>query len=551
MHKLNMQTIITNTRTKTIVPITNINKINKRHLLKNVGNINFCFVIPSYNNEKNIVKNLHSVINQTYTNWRVIYINDCSTDKTEELFFDIIKKNKKVETKFTYIKNEKQYKQMYCKHMAYSLVNDLEIVCLLDGDDWLYDNKVLDKLYNYYKNTDTKIITSNYKIYSDGKIINNSIISPHAFYTPDEIINNKIRFSNNWYLKHLKTGYGILFKSISDTYFKYNNNWLDTSTDRAEMYSACEFSNGSVIQVNDLLHVYNKDNSILYNNSFYNTPNSKDRIQILTHLKKMPICKYYFPHTCIINMHEDLNKKINMQKQMQTINKDLPDFKYEFIDAVNGYQDINTSKMYKEYQTQYRNSHTIRDRGLLKLNYQINKQHITLGSLGLLQSAFKLLESFVKDVNNSHIMILEEDVFVLKDFRYYLFINNKMLENKDLIYLGCHTDFHRIYNENVNDRDVFINIKKKNYLIYGTYAIIVSKKIAEYILNFKLENIIKLNLSWDLFLNYIRETTDMSFYLYFKEMFLPDVCKDGINGKMDMDMSFYTDKGMNLDLYFR
>ena len=48
-------------------------------------NHNFVFIIPSYNNEKYYKKNLDSVINQTYKNWRIIYIDDASTDNTFEL----------------------------------------------------------------------------------------------------------------------------------------------------------------------------------------------------------------------------------------------------------------------------------------------------------------------------------------------------------------------------------------------------------------------------------------------------------------------------------
>ena len=37
--------------------------IDNTHLLKDKENINFCFIISSYNNNKNIEKNLYSVIN--------------------------------------------------------------------------------------------------------------------------------------------------------------------------------------------------------------------------------------------------------------------------------------------------------------------------------------------------------------------------------------------------------------------------------------------------------------------------------------------------------
>ena len=88
-----------------------------------------------------------------------------------------------------------------------------------------------------------------------------------------------------------------------------------------------------------------------------------------------------------------------------------------------------------------------------------------------------------------------------------------------------------------------------NYLIYGGYSIIISRKLAKFILSFGIEKILNLNLSWDLFLNFIRDTnSDFSFYLYFKELFIPDVCKDGINGVRDM--SFYKDRNIQIDNYY-
>ena len=130
-----------------------------------------------------------------------------------------------------------------------------------------------------------------------------------------------------------------------------------------------------------------------------------------------------------------------------------------------------------------------------------------------------------------------------------MFINTKMLDNKDLIYLGCHNNHNKIYN-NVNDNDVFINIGDIPYLIYGSYSIIISKKLAKYILSIGLDEILKLNLSWDLFLNFIREyKNNFSFYLYFKELFVPDVMKDGINGIRDK--SFYEERDINLKNYIQ
>lgn len=42
-------------------------------------------IMPSYNTASYIRETIQSVINQTYTNWELIIMDDCSTDNTDEV----------------------------------------------------------------------------------------------------------------------------------------------------------------------------------------------------------------------------------------------------------------------------------------------------------------------------------------------------------------------------------------------------------------------------------------------------------------------------------
>lgn len=58
-------------------------------------------VLPVYNGEKYIEEAIRSVINQTYENWELIIVNDCSTDSTS----DILEQYKNVDGRIKIINN--------------------------------------------------------------------------------------------------------------------------------------------------------------------------------------------------------------------------------------------------------------------------------------------------------------------------------------------------------------------------------------------------------------------------------------------------------------
>lgn len=47
-------------------------------------------IMPSYNTGKFIKETINSVIAQTYSNWELIIVDDCSTDNTDEIVKSIM-----------------------------------------------------------------------------------------------------------------------------------------------------------------------------------------------------------------------------------------------------------------------------------------------------------------------------------------------------------------------------------------------------------------------------------------------------------------------------
>ena len=61
--------------------------------------------------------------------------------------------------------------------------------------------------------------------------------------------------------------------------------WLPCCTDIAEMWWCLEKSEGKHKYIKDVLYVYNKDNSIIYPNSYYNYSWKKYRSKVRKYLE--------------------------------------------------------------------------------------------------------------------------------------------------------------------------------------------------------------------------------------------------------------------------
>ena len=59
-------------------------------------------IMPSYNTADFIEETISSVLVQTYENWELIIVDDCSTDNTDEIIAPYL-----ADVRIKYIKNEK------------------------------------------------------------------------------------------------------------------------------------------------------------------------------------------------------------------------------------------------------------------------------------------------------------------------------------------------------------------------------------------------------------------------------------------------------------
>ena len=240
-------------------------KLNKYYNF-NIKQLKFVFIIPSFNNEKWIKKNLESIFNQkNYTNWHIIYINDNSNDKTDHLFHTL---KEPYEKNITYIKNNNTQGQALNRYKAYNMCYDNDFCIMLDGDDWLYTNYALSYLNYFIQNNDIDITYGNYYIYE-----NNNVSKDNITFKDFDIntIKNKLYRKHTWISRHLRVVKAKYLKMIDkNNIIDFNGEYIKCSTDLVEMFESLEKCNSRHKILSQPISVYNKDNSKLYQTSYYN-----------------------------------------------------------------------------------------------------------------------------------------------------------------------------------------------------------------------------------------------------------------------------------------
>jgi glycosyltransferase involved in cell wall biosynthesis len=219
-------------------------------------NNKFRIVIASYNNSDWVEYNIASVLNQTYTNYEVIYIDDASTDDTRQRVKEIIGND----PRFTIIEHDVNMGGTY-NHMYYStldLEDDNIIICLLDGDDWLYDETVLSKLNDFYNKNQVWMTYGGMYVYRGGDSV--ELPSPQNSVYSDYVHQHKLYRNDHWRASHFRTYRSYLFKNVSlDTMRSLKTNeFYWQAGDLALQYPCLEMCSKERIGVLDFpTYVYN------------------------------------------------------------------------------------------------------------------------------------------------------------------------------------------------------------------------------------------------------------------------------------------------------
>jgi teichuronic acid biosynthesis glycosyltransferase TuaG len=134
-------------------------------------------ITPSYNSEKFIADTIRSVQDQTYPNWELLVVDDCSTDDTQQIVEGFIKNDKRI----TFHQLEKNSGAGVARNQAVEMAGG-RFIAFLDSDD-LWKSYKLEKQVKYLLDNNTPFTFSFYEcIDEDGNPLNKRIEAPKTLY---------------------------------------------------------------------------------------------------------------------------------------------------------------------------------------------------------------------------------------------------------------------------------------------------------------------------------------------------------------------------------
>lgn len=181
----------------------------------------FVFVIPAFNCEETIKKTLFSIVAQSYTDYRIIVCDDMSTDQTSQSVEDFKNRLSLGEQLVLFNRTEK-YGEVRNTLSSLDLIEDDEIVCRLDGGDWLTDNDGLYVINVSYKSLDPAVLWTAQRWGFTGANISGPLKDDIGVY------------EQPWVSSHLKTFRKSSFKDINhDNFRDESGNFIMIACDQA------------------------------------------------------------------------------------------------------------------------------------------------------------------------------------------------------------------------------------------------------------------------------------------------------------------------------
>jgi glycosyltransferase involved in cell wall biosynthesis len=205
-----------------------------------------------YNAEKYIERSILSIMGQTYKDFTCYITHDMSTDSSVQKIKDLIKNDKRFILIDEYDKKLYQAGNFNRTIRNNPNISDDELLIEVDGDDWLPDSKVFERINNVYEDPNVWIANGSFK-YSNGQ---------PGFSSPQTNFDNLRQ--NRFTASHIRTWRAFLWRNIKEEDLRdENGNYWQWSGDLCFMYPMLEMSGSEHYRfMPEINYVYNGENPI-------------------------------------------------------------------------------------------------------------------------------------------------------------------------------------------------------------------------------------------------------------------------------------------------
>lgn len=200
-----------------------------------------------------------SIAQQTYDNWFLIYINDCSTDDTLEIIQQLIAEYQ-VAHKVHIINNTERKGHLYNQYHAIQPLDPSSIILIIDGDDWLAHNNVFNVINNAYQDPHIWLTYGQFWYLKKNK-------KGFCKSIPQEVIEKNTIRDISWRTSHLRTFYAGLFQAILPEDLMHEGTFFPKCVDVVTMFAMIEMAGWHITFIPEILYIYNDDNPLSYHHN--------------------------------------------------------------------------------------------------------------------------------------------------------------------------------------------------------------------------------------------------------------------------------------------
>lgn len=285
-------------------------------------------IIPCYNQAQYLEKCLQSVLNQTYTNWECIIINDGSSDNTQEVALDWSKK-------------DERYEYLYKENGGVSSARNFGIenakgkyIVFVDADDTV--DEIFLETYIIHIDKDLEFIVQDFnRINTKGKFNNFLGYEDTVFCLSKPSQLNQLKYfegyvCNKLYKREILNNYNIRFDNSLTLcedlkfyleYIEYIEKIKFVKNSTYNYFYRSESATNSFHEHNNFIEIFKNYNKIFKNNKFIS---KKEIQQKYTYLFIMFLSS--------MNKKEDSERVQFLKKVYSVVNFDLiSSTKYRYI----------------------------------------------------------------------------------------------------------------------------------------------------------------------------------------------------------------------------